>query len=141
LESVFFEQQTLGGEPAIIHRRRRTRYQATGIPDVLGRDRTSQELARLYRLVWEVGAARDSKQLSQVVLDGLFSSTSADTGAILLLPAERTKTPDPRQLHVVTYRATGELPYQKVSTHLSGIVLAEREAILARDIDDDSRLA
>lgn len=127
--------------PSIIHRARRTRFHATGSQEVAGRDRTSHELAKLYRLALEMGSAADSKLLAEVVLGGLFSGTSADIGAILLLPDGAALNPKPDKLHIVAYRAQGEAPYQKVSDYLSGVVLSEREAVLARDVSDDSRLA
>ena len=138
---VVFDHPAPEVEPAIIHRQSRTRYQSSSTSEVIGRDRTSQELASLYRLALDMGAARDSRELSEVVLSGLFNGTCADIGAILLLPASVTSGAKPKQLIVIAYKAQGDLPYQKVSDYLSGVVLTESEAILARDIADDSRLA
>ncbi len=138
---VVFDHPAPGLEPAIIHRQSRTRYQSSSTPEVIGRDRTSQELATLYRLALDMGAARDARELSEVVLDGLFGGTCADIGAILLLPKNVTSGAQSKQLSVIAYKAQGDLPYQKVSDYLSGVVLGESEAILARDVADDSRLA
>ena len=128
-------------EPEIIHRKRRTRYHHAGATDVERRDRTSRELADLYRLALDMGAAKDSKQLADQILEGLFSGTGADIGAILLLPKGMTSHPKPRQLRVIAYKSQSDIAYQQVSTGLSGAVLDEWEAVLARDIADDSRLA
>jgi len=125
------------GSPEILHRRQRTRYH--GGPEDIGRDRTSQELARLYRLALEMGSAADATALSEIVLSGLFTAIQVDIGAVLLLP-EATKTADSSTLRVVAFRASDDQSYEKVSTSLTEIVLADSEAILARDVKDDARL-
>src|SRR5690606_26481713 len=80
-------------EPAIIHRARNHRYRSSGTTEVVGRDRTAQELAKLYRIGLDMGAASNASELSNVVLEALFSETSADIGAILLLAHGATTTP------------------------------------------------
>lgn len=125
-------------EPEIVFRRHKTRYHSTGA-DAIGRDRASQELARMYRLALEMGSTHDVKELSEIVLDGLFSDSNVSIGAILLLPKD-TEDPEPSQLRIAAYRTTGEESYEKVSNSLSTIVLTDWEAVLARDIKEDSRL-
>lgn len=127
-------------EPAIIHRRRRTRFRITTDRDPIAVDRTSQVLAQLYRLALEMGSAKDYRRLAEVVLSGLFESSRADVGAILLLPEGTDPAKSPGSLNVVAYQTQNDRPYQTISDYLSGIVLREREAILARDVADDSRL-
>ncbi|HUG91452.1 MAG TPA: sigma 54-interacting transcriptional regulator [Planctomycetaceae bacterium] len=127
-------------EPEIILRARDSRYRTSSGQDSVARDRTSRELAKLYRLALEMGTARDAAALSEIVLEGLFSGTSADTGAILLFPGGKTEEPRPAQLQAIVYDAKSDVPYQKVSEHLAGVVLSGREAVLARDVADDSRL-
>jgi Nif-specific regulatory protein len=134
------DQPAPAGEPTIIHRKGQHRYNTTGRSDSLGRDRTSRELAQLYRLALDMGAATAPKPLAEVVLAGLAAGTSADIGALLLLPRPVGPEGDVSNLAVVAYKSEGEHAYQKVSDHLSGIVLKGREAILARDVADDSRL-
>ncbi|MEX1230802.1 MAG: FHA domain-containing protein, partial [Planctomycetaceae bacterium] len=126
-------------EPEILHRRRKSRFDRIQ-HDIDFRDQTSKVLAKLYRLALEMGAVRDAKTLTEIVMDGLLAGTNADIGAILRV-ADETKTDSkPRDLRLVVYKATTELPYQKVSDSLSHAVLSEREAVLARDIADDSQL-
>ncbi|MEX2288009.1 MAG: sigma 54-interacting transcriptional regulator [Planctomycetaceae bacterium] len=138
---LVFDEPPSDLEPAIVHRTRNSRYHSSAPPDTLGFDRTGRELARLYRLALEMGSAATSKQLTDVVLRGLFSGTSADIGAILLLPAGETASSDPGKLHVIAYNSVGDVPYQRVSEYLSRTVMADHEAILARDVADDSHLA
>ncbi len=128
-------------EPDILHRRRKTRFQPGGLAAGLGRDPTSHELAKLYRLAIEMGAAKDLSQLANVVMDSLFSRTCADAGAILLLPTVEETEPAPEQLESYAVRSLSEHPYQVISEFLVENVLTHPEAVLARDVADDSRLA
>ncbi|MCH8829140.1 MAG: sigma 54-interacting transcriptional regulator [Planctomycetes bacterium] len=137
---VVFDHPPQESEPAIIHRARRSRYRS-GAADAERRDRTNRELAKLYRLALEMGSAADKKELSDVVLSGLFSGTKADIGAVLLFPKDCGEDPQPSRLQLITYQSKGDLPYQKIADLLSRVVLENREAVLARDVSDDSRLA
>ncbi len=128
-------------EPSIIHRTRESRYKAAREEETLARDRMSRELTRLYRLALEMGSVATTKHLAQVVLDGLFKGTAADIGAILLLPKSPSGKLQPSQLRAIAYHSNGQDPYEMVSDYLSQVVLDEQEAILARDVLDDSRLS
>jgi Nif-specific regulatory protein len=134
------EMGASAAEPTILHREAENPFVAGSRAATMGRDRTSRELAQLYRLALEMGGANNSKQLAEIVLTGLSSGTSADIGALLLLPNPVESGEDPGELALVAYRSTGERPYQKVSEYLSTTVLKSREAILARDVSDDSLL-
>ncbi|MGZ0172111.1 MAG: sigma 54-interacting transcriptional regulator [Planctomycetales bacterium] len=126
-------------EPEIVFRRHKTRYHSGGGADAIGRDRASQELAKMYRLALEMGSTRDIKELSEIVLEGLFADSSVSIGAVLLLP-KSVERPEPSQLQISAYRTVGDETYEKVSNSLSTIVLNDWEAVLARDIKEDSRL-
>jgi len=139
---IVIEEMDSSLEPEIIHRRRRTRYHPASAIEILGRDRISQMLGQLYRLAFDMAGAKGEEQLAEFVLDGLIQGTGADIGAMLLLPAPTKDEAKRSQLRVVGYKSNAEdVPYQKVSDYLSSAVLADREAVLARDIADDSRLA
>lgn len=127
--------------PEILHRARSSRYLVPGAPKLIGRDRTSLELATLYRLAMEMGSRRTAKELAGVVLEGLFSGVRVDIGAILLFPRVKAGEADPAKLRVVAYQSRDDKPYQPVSEYLSGLVISEREAILARDVGTDARLS
>jgi Nif-specific regulatory protein len=129
-------------EPTIIDRRGQHVYGSDRAVEALAdRERLSRGLARLYRLALQMGTAESEKRLCEVVLEGLESGTSADIGAVLLLPEPTRDQPDLSNLNVVAYRSSGgEFRYQRVSDSLSRIVLTDREAVLAREVADDSRL-
>ena len=146
-EMKVFDDPSPESEPEIVDRRRENRFrdQASTVGGELdggepGTQRTSRDLTSLYRLALDMGAARDAEQLAHVVLDGLFAGTRADIGAVLLLPKGLRNRPRSDELRVAAYRSVKDLPYQKVSDYLSSTVLVEAEAVLARDVADDSKL-
>ena len=146
-EMMVFDDPSPESEPEIVDRRRENRFrdQASTVGGELdggepGTQRTSRDLTSLYRLALDMGAARDAEQLAHVVLDGLFAGTRADIGVVLLLPKGLRNRPRSDELRVAAYRSVKDLPYQKVSDYLSSTVLVEAEAVLARDVADDSKL-
>ena len=126
-------------EPAILHR--------SLSPEFLSHDSASLqqsasvELARLYRLGLEMGAARTRQQLTEVVLKNLAHETVADISAVLLTRPDAGTNPAPADLLVVAYDSVKDLPYRRVSDNLSRVVLSGREAVLARDVSHDKQLA
>jgi two-component system response regulator HydG len=127
--------------PEIIHRARNSPYRTPQPDSSPVPDRAHQELASLYRLALDMGAAQAAKELAEVVLAGLNGAINFDIGAVLLLPKAVQQDAKATQLTVVAYTAKGESPYHKVSSYLSTQVLSTREAILARDVRKDTRLA
>ena len=124
-------------EPAILHR--------TLAPGFLTADEdsssTPKELARLYQLGLEMGAAKTRQQLTEVVLKSLAAETVADISAVLLSRDDAPQNPAPADLLVVAYDSSKDLPYRRVSDNLSRVVLSSREAVLARDVAGDQQLA
>ena len=139
---VVFENRTEDGEPAILHRARRSRYRSAPGSEIV-RDRSHVELSRLYRLALEMGAAESSQKLCEVILGALFSSTNADVGGVLLLQGRGMEEPNAGVLSVAACKTKDDddRPYQRVADHLANVVLKNREAVLSRDVSDDSRLA
>ncbi|MBD3674825.1 MAG: sigma 54-interacting transcriptional regulator [Planctomycetaceae bacterium] len=135
---VFEEEHE--GQPEIISRRRESRFRKVDQDSSNESQNASRQVARLYRLAMEMAAQQNTQRLSEVVLKGLTSATSADIGAILLIPPE-LNNPTPADLRVIAFTSQVEQPYQKVSRYLSETTFETQEAILARDVADDSKLA
>ncbi len=135
------EKAGKSSEPEIVSRRRRTRYSPTSTAEHAGTDRFSQNLAQLWKLAVEMGSAKDEKHLADVVLDGLLVAIGADIGAVLMLPKPMSGGARPNQLRVVAYKSQGERSYQTISKALSRMVLEDREAVLAKNVADDSKLS
>jgi two-component system, NtrC family, response regulator HydG len=127
-------------EPTITHRKGENRF-ARGRPEAIGRDRTGQELAHLYRLALAMGGAKTPKQLAEAVLAGLLAGTNADTGAVLMLPVAIGPDQEGGELTVAACRAPEGDVYQRVTPRLASAVLKNREAVLARDTTEDSLIA
>ena len=102
-------------EPEIVSRKKRTRYSPSSTAEHAGIDRFSQDMAQLWKLAVEMGAAKDEKQLADVVLDGLLVAIGADIGAVLMLPKPMSGGTRPSQLRVVAYKSQGERTYQTIS--------------------------
>ena len=135
------EKAGKSSEPEIVSRRKRTRYSPTSTAEHAGTDRFSQNLAQLWKLAVEMGSAKDEKHLADVVLDGLLVAIGADIGAVLMLPKPMSGGARPNQLRVVAYKSQGERSYQTISKALSRMVLEDREAVLAKNVADDSKLS
>ena len=123
-------------EPDILHRTLTPGFLTT--PDAAA---SQKELARLYRLGLEMGAARTRQELTEIVLDSIVSETVAEISAVLLSNRTDDSQPAPADLQVMAYESRGDLPYRRVSDNLSRIVLSRKEAVLARDVDQDQQLA
>ncbi len=130
--------ETVGRGPAILHRRRETRFGSLARRDSGIRDRVSRELATLYRLAMEMGRFDQIGPVCGAVLDALLEATPADIGAVLLLPTESGRSAD---LEVAAFRAPADAVYDRVSDYLSASVLESGEAILGEDVAEDARLA
>jgi Nif-specific regulatory protein len=115
----------------------------------------SRDLALLYRLALDMGAATTLKELADGVLEGLLEATPAEVGALLSmaraagdgesthLSADRSprKTP-PASLEVTAFRHRdpNSKGYSRVSEYVSTEVMASREAVLAEDVARDRYL-
>jgi Nif-specific regulatory protein len=93
------------------------------------RHELSFDLARLYRLAVDMGAASSYAELVRIVLTGLLDTVPADVGAILTV-----KDGGELELTEHRHRDSSVPEYVKVSGFVSREVLAHREAILAEDV-------
>lgn len=105
------------------------------------KDLYSVQLSRLYQLGFDMGSAADPHHLSEVVLNGIIKDTAGEIGAVLLSPIKMADDPKPEQLSVIAYVSPQDQPYQRLSDSLSQMVLKEKEAVLANDVNDDSNLS
>jgi transcriptional regulator with GAF, ATPase, and Fis domain len=95
----------------------------------------SHDLALLYRLALEMGAAATYGDLVHVVLDGLLEAIPAEVGAVLTVL-------DGGELEVTAHRHRdpANKDYVRVSEYVSGEVLRTKEAVLAEDVTRDRYL-
>ena len=121
----------LDEEPAILSRKDHASFQSAG----------GAELAKLYKLGLQLGAAKSRQALADVVLTSLADETVADIAAILLIKEGKELEPHSKHLKVAAYYSRDDQPYHRLSASLSDIVVRDHEAILARDVSEDTKLA
>jgi Nif-specific regulatory protein len=130
---------------------------SSGAPASSQRHVLSRDLALLYRLALDMGAAASYEDLCRIVLDALLEAVPAEVGAILSV----VNRPTPRGVgrQPVPDAGTGKLlrglelevtasrhrdpsvrGYVRVSDYVSNEVLAGREAVLAEDVARDRYL-
>jgi Nif-specific regulatory protein len=126
----------------ITHRKGQTRF-LEPIEDVHEPPipRVGQAAAKLCRLAFDLANQPDVVSVARLALDGLFEGTQVDAGAVLLLPRNLRGTAKGGDLDIVASRTDRSNTYHRVSGFLAATTLREGEAVLARNVEDDSTLA
>ncbi len=130
-------------EPTTItHRRGQSRFlEPPEEEDVdVSLPKVGRAAANLCRLAFELAKATDVITLANVALDGLFEGTQVDAGAVLLQARRPTPKPKADNLEVIASRSDSPHQYHRVSQFLSTTVMREGQAVLARNVMDDSQL-
>lgn len=133
---------TIAEPTNIVLRRQRTKF--------LQEDEASEPLAvdskvgidatKLCRLAFELANETTPRAIARMAIDCLIEGTNIDAGAVLMIPANRRTTVDPEKLEILAWRSENRPEYQRVSKFLAETVINSGEAVLARDIQDDSAL-
>ena len=97
---------------------------------------SSEAVATLYQLAIGMSDARTEFDLAQMVVETLLQSTPAEVGAVLSL----RESGDAEPLVYLT-KIPSSPTYHKVSEFVGREVFANRQAVLAEDVRDDSDLA
>ncbi len=127
-------------EPTTItHRRGQTRYLKPR-PDGAPAPRLGNAAAMLCRLAFELAQQDDVGSVASRALEGLFEGTNVDAGAVLIAPRDPGAPAEVADLEVVATRTDIEPRYHRVSGFLASTVLRDGEAVLARNVMDDSIL-
>ena len=128
-------------EPTTItHRRGQTKFLAAGEEEPIAVSKMGRAAAKLCRLAFELAKAADVAAMAELALAGLAESTQTDAGALLLFAAPPLHEPRGEDLEIVASRSTSAHRYHRVSNFLASTVLREGEAVLARNVVDDSTL-
>lgn len=148
LEVIDDDQATMTEMPeepqTITHRRQKTKFlqqdeddedeELEAIPKV-GRAAT-----KLCRLAFELANETTPRAIARMAIDSMITGSTVDAGAVLMVPRAKPKTVDPEKLEIVAWRSEQLPEYQRVSKFLAETCLRDGEAVLARDIQDDSAL-
>ncbi len=127
-------------EPAVItHRRDRTRFlDATDeLTDTVIAGRAA---TMLCRIAFELAQQPDDHAVAQTALDGLFAGTAIDGGGVWFYHARKQASRGMAELKLAATRSERQPRYHKVTEFLAKTVLADGEAVLARNISEDSAL-
>jgi Nif-specific regulatory protein len=128
-------------EPTTItHRRGQTKLLTPGEEEEGGVSKMGRAAAKLCRLAFELAKAPDVVSMAGAALASLAEGTQTDAGALLLLSPSFQGAPRGADLEVVAARSSSAQPYHRVSDFLAATVMREGEAVLARNIMDDSTL-
>jgi transcriptional regulator with GAF, ATPase, and Fis domain len=130
----------ISNEPTTItHRRGQTRFLKPSKGDSAA-PRVGRAAATLCRLAFELAKQGDIEAVANKALDGLFEGTKVDAGAVWLAPRGKSEPISFDNLEVVAARTDVEPRYHRVSEFVANTVLREGEAVLARNVADDSML-
>ena len=126
----------------ITHRRQRPKILANSNEELLEEDLPPAGLAaaKICRLAFDLANVRSVEKIANKALESLIWETGTDSGGILMIPRTRRTTVDPKMLEIIASHSTIRPEYQRVSKFLAATVLRSGEAVLARDVQDDSAL-
>ena len=126
----------------ITHRRQRPKILANSNEELLEEDLPPAGLAaaKICRLAFDLANVRSVDKIADKALESLIWETGTDSGGILMIPRTRRTTVDPKMLEIIASHSTIRPEYQRVSKFLAATVLRSGEAVLARDVQDDSAL-
>ena len=130
-------------EPTMItHRKGQSRFlEISGVEDpAAAGPKASRAAEKLCRLAFELAKSTDVFSMSNVALDGLFEGTQVDAGAILLRQRDESGARRSEELEVVASRSDGAHAYHRVSSFLASTVMRDGQAVMARNVMDDSQL-
>ena len=95
---------------------------------------------RLCRLAFALAKETTARSVARMAMDYLIEMADVDSGAVLMVPSSRPTATDPEKLDVLAWTSNLRPEYQKISKFLCETVLRSGEAVLARDVEDDSAL-
>ncbi len=138
-ESIFeaFEPTT------ITHRKEQSRFLDTPSPVEESDEsfpKVGRAAAQLCRLAFELAKSTDVVSLANEALTGLFEGTQVDAGAILLKKRGDDGERNGDELEVIASRSDSSHSYHRVSPFLTSTVLRDGQAVMARNVMDDSNL-
>ena len=123
----------------ITHRRGETKFLGPET-DLVSTPRLGKSAARLCRLAFRLAHQTEEAAVANVALEGLFEGTRADAGAILLKSPGEAFSAAVSDFSLVASRSQSGSRYHPVSRFVAATVFREGQAVLARNVADDSQL-
>jgi transcriptional regulator with GAF, ATPase, and Fis domain len=133
--------QTKSTQPTTItHRRGQTKYIDAPLEEDSELPQVGKAATMLCRIGYELANQTTNRGIANLAINGLINGLVVDAGGILMIPAGKAMMSDSEQLEVVAWRSDIQPEYQRVSKYLAQSVMRTGEAVLAREIGDDSAL-
>lgn len=120
------------GQPMITHRQDHSQWSGQI-------DSVEEPASFFYRLVFDLVNCESAEAAAQVALDGLLTRIGLSTGGVVSLSVD-----DEKSLPTLAVLATRQPPgqaYHRVSDFLVQTVVRERQALLARNVQNDEQLS
>lgn len=125
----------------ITHRRGHTKFLDSQSEDDVSVPKVGRAARKLCRLAFDLANQTSMSTVANLALDGLFEGTNVDAGAVLLLNGELENGElPPDAIEVLASRTEIQPTYHRISRFLAATVIREGEAVLARNVEDDSTL-
>ncbi len=144
------DQITMDGQDnaTITHRRNRSQWSSVYDAPTMASDGPGESSAEedpatfFYRLVFDLVQCETADSLAQTALDRLLRRLNLTCGGVVTLTTsdiERAPNELPGMAVLATKQPTGQA-YHRISDFLASTVLRERQALLARNVRNDSQL-
>jgi Nif-specific regulatory protein len=134
-----------GEPPAITSRLSHSQWSAELDPAEYGDMAGSEKWSFFYRLIFDLVACSAAEQAAELALDRLLTELGVSAGGVVRLdtqPASSKSAPlksEDIKMAVLAARQAPGSSYHRASDHLVNTVVRERQAILARNLQDEPR--
>ncbi len=144
-------RQTREIDPTIVGRLERSRWSSAGIDSPFNTQRAASGGAvdaaedgwsYFHRLVFDLIQCQSLESAAQTALDRLLERLGISSGGVLSIAAEAgaAAASEPPKLALLAARQGSASSYRRVSDFLVQTVVNDRQAVLARNVSDDSVL-
>ena len=126
----------------ITHRRQKTKFldDEEDFEEEQPKPKFGIAATKLCRLAFDLAKETTARGVARMALDNLLETSEVDSGAVLMVPRSRRTTTDPEHLEILAWSSNKLPEYQRLSKFLTETTLRNGEAVLARDVQDDSAL-
>ena len=104
-------------------------------------DKMGQAFAALCRIAFDLAGQPDATGIANTAINGLLEGTAGQAAGILLGTGDDDADLVGADLEVIGSKSQDDEKYQRVTGYLAATVLEGGEAVLARNVGDDSALA
>ncbi|MEM8734876.1 MAG: sigma 54-interacting transcriptional regulator [Planctomycetota bacterium] len=127
--------------PTIVNRIANSQWSSEGIAPVgaTSRNENADQWGFFYRLIAELVTTESRETAAQLALERLVSQLGLSFGGVIHIDA-KAKSVQSSMAILATYQPKGE-SYRRISDFLVETVSRDAQAVLARNVQDDSQLA